>query len=108
MNCKEAQAYIKPYIEEDMDLDQLAEFMQHIKHCPECYDELEIRYLVREGLLRLEDGEAFNLKTELNRRMDYSWRLVSIGEKIKLGIYILETFCGMILAVCMILLLVNI
>ena len=42
------------------------DFLDHIDKCPECREELTIQFLVRTGMQRLEDGNTFNLKEELD------------------------------------------
>ena len=47
----------------------LWQFLTHVERCPECFEELEIRYLMADALARLENGEALNLRNELKRKI---------------------------------------
>ncbi len=66
MTCKNADKIIALFLDDDLDNQQLADFLNHIDHCPECREELTIQFLVKVGMQRLEDGNTFNLKEELN------------------------------------------
>lgn len=100
MDCKRTEQLIQPYIDRHIEYDDLHDFMKHIGSCGECRDELEIRFLVKEGLKSLENGESFDLSRELNERLDRSSRTALILEHIRTGIYIVELAAGMILAGC--------
>lgn len=104
MDCKEAQQQIKLYIANEIDGDDLAEFMAHMDSCEACRDELEIQFLVKEGLARLEDGSTFDLGYELKSKVARTKRIVGIIERFRMGIYILEVGAGMILTACFLML----
>lgn len=65
MNCKEAEKKIPPFLNDELDGYDLAEFVEHIEECPECKEELSIQFLVAEGLEQLEQGNNFNLQEAL-------------------------------------------
>lgn len=66
MDCKEFESLIPMALEDKLKFEVMEEFYEHRQSCPECREELEIRYLVSAGLNRLEDGDAFDLKKELD------------------------------------------
>ncbi len=66
MTCKDADKVIALFLDDDLDNRQLADFLNHIETCPECREELTIQFLVKVGMQRLEDGNTFNLKAELD------------------------------------------
>ncbi len=70
MKCKDAENMIPLFLEDDLDTEDLREFMEHINKCEECKEELTIQFLVLEGLARLEAGNVFDLKSELELRME--------------------------------------
>jgi hypothetical protein len=70
MECKECRKWIPRFIAKDMDYKHLRYFLEHIDSCPDCKEELTIQILVVEGLNRLEEGDAFDLQQELNKRLD--------------------------------------
>lgn len=70
MNCKEAEKKIPFFLDDELDGDDLAEFVGHIEECPECKEELSIQFLVSEGLEQLEQGNSFNLQDALLETLD--------------------------------------
>lgn len=45
---------------------RLESFLEHYDACRSCREELSVRYLIGEGLAKLETGEPFNLEKELS------------------------------------------
>ena len=41
MNCQTAESMVNRYIEHDLSVDELEDFLEHVENCPSCYDELE-------------------------------------------------------------------
>ena len=70
MICKEIENMIPSFLADDLDTDDLREFMEHVDNCDECMEELSIQFLVLEGLARLETGNVFDLQNELEIRLD--------------------------------------
>ncbi|MDR0948326.1 MAG: zf-HC2 domain-containing protein [Lachnospiraceae bacterium] len=70
MDCKECKKWIAGFIAKDLDYKILKDFLAHIQSCPDCKEELTIQILITEGLLRLEEGSAFDLNEELQRRVE--------------------------------------
>lgn len=69
MDCKEFEKLIPDFLERKMNYFTLSRFNRHRKECSECHEELVIRFLVSEGIQRLEEGDAFDLQKELNLRL---------------------------------------
>ncbi|MCR5301551.1 MAG: hypothetical protein K6E49_03825 [Lachnospiraceae bacterium] len=69
INCETCEEYMNSFIENRLVGEMLWQFLTHVEKCPECYEELEIRYLVEDALGRLEDGEAINLRSELETKV---------------------------------------
>ena len=76
MDCKEFEKLIPGFISQELDYKTLKRFQEHIDECPGCKEELVIQFLVTEGLARLEDGGAFDLQGELDRRMEEARRKI--------------------------------
>lgn len=70
MTCKEFEKLIPAFLEERMDFLTLKNFNAHMSECSECYEELEIQFLVTKGMQRLEDGDAFDLQNELEEKLE--------------------------------------
>lgn len=72
MNCREAQSLIVPFIEDKLDDEQLEAFLEHIESCSECYDELEVYFIVFSGTRQLDDkyDEISDFKGELKKYIE--------------------------------------
>lgn len=70
MDCKEFQRLIPDYINQKLDFRVLDQFNEHRKNCEDCQEELVIRFLVTEGIQRLEEGDAFDLQKELRQHLE--------------------------------------
>ena len=49
MNCQTAESMVNRYIEHDLSVDELEDFLEHVENCPSCYDELETYFIVPAG-----------------------------------------------------------
>ena len=70
MECKEFEKLIPGFITKKLDYPTLKRFYEHVQQCGECREELDIQFLVQEGMQRLEEGNAFYLQAELGQRME--------------------------------------
>lgn len=55
MTCFEAQSRITPFINNELTVEELEEFLYHINHCSECMDELEVYYTLFTGMKLLDE-----------------------------------------------------
>ena len=55
MKCEEALTKIEAYIDHTLSGRELEEFLEHVKSCRECYDELETYYIISVGMRYLEE-----------------------------------------------------
>lgn len=69
MECTEFEKIIPDFIKRKMNYVTLKAFAEHVENCPRCKEELTIQFLIDEGLVRLEEGNAFDLNRELRMRM---------------------------------------
>lgn len=76
-NCKEFERLIPGFIARELDYPTLNGFYEHWEKCDECKEELSIQFLVREGMQRLEKGEAFDLQSELDQRLEEARRKIN-------------------------------
>ncbi|MCR4923669.1 MAG: zf-HC2 domain-containing protein [Lachnospiraceae bacterium] len=65
MNCSEMDKYIPLFIDDKLAGDELGEFLKHIDECSSCLEEMETSFLVKEAIVRLENGGSFDLYSEL-------------------------------------------
>ncbi|MCI6858163.1 MAG: zf-HC2 domain-containing protein [Eubacterium sp.] len=76
MDCRETQSKIINFIDDQLDEEETLEFINHIRNCKECFEELEINYIMLVGMRQLDDGEELTadfqkrLKDELGDRYD--------------------------------------
>ncbi len=69
MECKEVQKKIHSFIDDKLESKESLAFIEHIRKCPDCMEELSIEFLVVTGLQRLDDAEAFDLQGELEDKI---------------------------------------
>lgn len=86
MTCKEIEKQIPAFFKDSLDEDNLAEFVNHIKQCKNCEEELAIQYLTVEGLARLEAGASFSLDDELHHKLNQAAHKIKIIRRV-------ERFC---------------
>ena len=73
MNCKQAQRLLVPYINGELDEKEEGEFVKHIRHCPECYEELEVYATVFAGIRQLDGAEeTVNYRTLVEDSLETS------------------------------------
>lgn len=90
MNCKETEKMIPVFLQDDLDNRELEQFIEHIKDCPECIEELSIQFLVSEGLERLEAGNNFNLVHALESRIKASEHEIKVHNALKYTLICME------------------
>ena len=86
MTCREAERLVIPFIHYELDDDTAARFLEHIDHCPDCREELEIYYTVEEGIKQLDEEDmtindikgAMEEDIRATRQRLYSVRLLNI------------------------------
>lgn len=102
MNCKEFEMLIPFFIERKLDFRLLKRFGEHMEGCPDCKEELEIQFLVRAGMKRLEEGDVFDLQNELEQRLEEAGRKVKTHYRfLKIG-KVLEVLFVMLVAAGMV------
>ena len=71
MECIEVQGLIHQFIDDKLDERTLTEFLEHIKNCPSCHDDLEATYTVMAVIRLLDDEEETpDLLGALDRRIE--------------------------------------
>ena len=94
---------IPQFLDDDLDNQDLADFLDHIDNCPECKEELTIQFLVRVGMQRLEDGNTFNLVKELERELADAKKKMHRRKTLVLISYILEIAVAALFVLCLLL-----
>lgn len=74
IDCDACEEHMNNFIENRLVGETLWQFLTHVERCPECFEELETRYLIAEALGRLENGETINLRNELAQKIKVTKR----------------------------------
>ena len=69
IDCRQCEQHMNSFIDNKLVGENLWQFLTHVEQCPECFEELEIRYLIAEALGRLENGESIDLRNELSHKI---------------------------------------
>lgn len=70
MDCKRFVKLIPQFIKDELDNEELREFLEHVEECDECKEELTIEIMVREGLSSLESGSLFDVQKEFEGKIE--------------------------------------
>ena len=74
MTCMEAQSSITAFINDEMDIAELEEFIEHIQDCEECMDELDVYYALLTAMKQLDEDRNLSddFSQELREKIDCS------------------------------------
>lgn len=61
MDCYDAEGLISGYINRTLPTDELELFLEHIRECPDCYEELETQFIVNEAMNQLSEDRETDL-----------------------------------------------
>ena len=81
MNCKRFEGLITYFVDRKLDYATMKQFMEHMNSCTQCKEELNIQFLVNEGLVRLEEGEAFDLQKEMHELLGSARKRIRTHER---------------------------
>ena len=72
MTCLRAQSLITPFINDELSIKELEEFIEHTRSCSECMEELEVYYTLLTAMRQLdEDKNLFNdFKLKLSEKLE--------------------------------------
>lgn len=78
MDCKKAQSLVTAYIKRQLDDRETEEFIEHITHCQECHEELEIYFTIHFALQKLDEEQnvSYNIKQMLEDDLEATERKV--------------------------------
>ena len=80
MICREAERLVMPYINGSITDEELKAFVEHIDHCPDCREELEIYFTVDVGIRQLDEGTG-------------SYNIIHTLKLLQNAIYAVNTLC---------------
>jgi len=100
MDCKKAVRMITPYIQNELSDEDTEAFLNHIRCCKKCRSELEMNYILVEGIRLLDSGsEDFNLKGAMDRAIRNSYRRLRKIRFLKIARYSMNTLIALSLLV---------
>lgn len=112
MKCDEFVKLIPDFIGRTLEEDYFEGFIQHAKSCESCKDELEIYYMIKVGLERIEtdSSKSFDIQSDLENTLNYYEKRADI--LFKRSIYcritcILSQICVSILLILQIIMLLK-
>ena len=98
MTCMEAEKMVIPYINDQLSVTELEDFIEHIKTCENCREELEIHYMVDVGLKKLDEADGtYDIVGDLKRKVAESYRTLRHISIFQITAYAITTLGGMAL-----------
>ena len=85
MNCQNAQSMVLNFINNKLDKEETKELIEHIRDCKDCWEELEIYYVMLIGLKQLDEGEELvtDFKEKLQSEVDNRYNAIERGQRRK-------------------------
>ncbi|MDO4620921.1 MAG: zf-HC2 domain-containing protein [Lachnospiraceae bacterium] len=79
LDCRNAQKMIAPFLDDELDDHDCASFLNHVRSCPRCMEELETFFMITYALEYLDDesNRSFDIKELLRERLYRSDRKLS-------------------------------
>ena len=68
MQCKKVRSQMHLYLDDMLPEDEREPFLKHVRSCKDCYEELEISYIMLEGMRRLDTGG--NIAVDFQKELD--------------------------------------
>lgn len=94
LTCRQAEKLVLPYINEELNEKDLEAFLNHVRICPSCKEELEIYYTVYVGLRQLDAGTGvYDLAGTLEESLDTAWMKVRTVRLRRVICYAVNTLC---------------
>lgn len=108
MVCREWQRKIPDFLNNSMELKEQQKFIAHVKECQDCYEELEIMYMLAEGLAELEkeNDVSFNFKNMLGKKLKLAqqqcehYRSYMEFKAMLLAVMYIVTVTGIVIQIC--------
>ena len=94
MTCMEAEKRVIPYINDRLSVPELEDFIEHIKTCENCREELEIYFTVDVGIRQLDqETGTYNIKGALETALELSRQRVHTLGILETARYAVNTLC---------------
>ncbi|MBR1876886.1 MAG: zf-HC2 domain-containing protein [Lachnospiraceae bacterium] len=86
--CKNFEQMIPDYLEGRLSLEKSRMLIGHLRKCTDCNEEMEINYLLTEGIKRAENGETLDLKVELEKLISHTEHRIMTADRLKTALQI--------------------
>ena len=94
MTCMEAEKMVVPYMKDELSPTELEDFLDHIKTCDNCREELEIYFTVDVGIRQLDEGTGtYNIKGALETALEISRQRIHTLYLLQTARYAVNTLC---------------
>lgn len=97
MDCKEVNRCIPDFLDRSLGNRELRLFMDHISGCKDCKEELSIQFLVQEGMVRLEEGDSFDLQQELEKILEEARKRMRMRQLLHWFVYVMEVLAILVI-----------
>lgn len=97
MDCKETQRCIRLFLNGELDRRTEQKFVEHIRSCQECREELTIEYLFNVAIERLENAEVFDVERELEEKLNRAVNRKKVHGQLKAGFFVVASMVMCIL-----------
>lgn len=92
MDCRTADQQIIRYIQRELDDDETAAFLKHIRSCQSCRNELEINYYIIDCLKTLDSpGEDIAIGSGMEQEIRASYQHLRTVRFLKIAHYAVNT-----------------
>ena len=96
MTCMEAEKMVIPYINDQLSVTELEDFIEHIKTCENCREEL----MVDVGLKKLDEADGtYDIVGDLKRKLESSEAVLRRFFTFQVALYAVSTLMAMALVV---------
>ena len=76
VTCSQVAKWIPGFMKNELKIEELELFLNHIQKCRACEEELSIQYLVTVGLDSLESSNNFDLQSELETALEMAHKMI--------------------------------
>lgn len=99
-DCAEVMSLIPVYLKGDLTLHDAKRFTRHLKKCEDCREEIEISYLLGEGMTRVESGETIDLHADLQEMLQGTEDAIQHLIQFRTAVYLMEATAVFVLIAC--------
>lgn len=91
IECKKNLKRVLPYIHGELDNAETKEFLEHIRQCPSCKEELDLYFAIEIGLKETQQRTGLSISDALRERIEASYRRLRAVRTAKIMYYALNT-----------------